>query len=186
MGRKSSIDLLPEELKNKLIALLAKPEVTQQDITDIINSEAGETVVSKSAVNRYAIKMEEFSRKNRQAAFVAKAYIQQAEEGTGNLLGKVALEQLRLIIFELLGAMDEIKKDNAEPEQLLDLTFGVNKMAKALLDLEKASQANLEIENRIRAQAKSVAEDVEKEFRSAGLSDEAAGIIKAKILGIGT
>ena len=81
MGRKSSIDLLPENLKNKLLELLAKPDVTQQEITDIINEMAGSAVVSKSAVNRYAQKMEEFSRKNREAAEIAKAYLQQAEEG---------------------------------------------------------------------------------------------------------
>ena len=102
MGRKSSIDLLPEELKNKLLSLLTKPEVTQQEITDIINGMAGEVVVSKSAVNRYAQKMEELSKKNREAAEIAKAYLQQAEEGTGNTLGKVAIEQLRMIVFDLL------------------------------------------------------------------------------------
>lgn len=184
MGRKSSIDLLPESLRNRLIALLAQPDVTQQQITDLINEEAGDTVVSRSAVNRYAQKMEEFSRKNRQAAEIAKVYIQQTESGNGNTLGKVAIEQLRLIIFELLMAIDEMPKQASNPENLLNLTFGVNKVAKALRDLESAYEVNIKIEDQIRAKTKVVADEIEKDVKQAGLSDEAAELIKLKILGI--
>ena len=184
MGRKSSIDLLPENLKNKLLELLAKPDVTQQEITDIINEMAGSAVVSKSAVNRYAQKMEEFSRKNREAAEIAKAYLQQAEEGTGNTLGKVAIEQLRMIVFDLLMGIDEMPKDSADPESLLNLTIGVNKVAKALRDLESASEVNLKIEEKIKSRAAAVAEEESKSVKAEGLSDAAIEAIKAKILGI--
>lgn len=185
MGRKSTIDLLPEDLKNQLVSLLAKPDVTQQEIAEIINGQAGETVVSKSAVNRYAIKMEEFSKKNRQAAEVAKVYIQQSEAGTGNTLGKVAIEQLRMIVFDLLVGIDELPKDASNPEQLLDIAFGVNKIAKALHDLEKADEVNMKLEEKVKEQAKTVADEVEKQVKQQGLSDAAAEIIKSKILGIG-
>lgn len=184
MGRKSSIDLLPEKLKDKLLELLAKPEVTQQEIADIINETAGETVVSKSSVNRYAQKMEEFSRKNREASEIAKAYIQQMGEGTGNTLGKVAIEQLRMIVFDLLMGIDQMPKDASDPETLLNLTIGVNKVAKALRDLEGASKVNIEIEEKIKAKTAAVAEEVSKSVKAEGLSDEAVEAIKAKILGI--
>ncbi|MBQ7644119.1 MAG: DUF3486 family protein, partial [Spirochaetales bacterium] len=90
MGRPSSIDLLPSELKEKLIKLLNKPEVTQQEVTDMINELAGEKVVSKSAVNRYAQKMEDFRRKNREAREVAMMLRDEMDGSDGNVLGKVA------------------------------------------------------------------------------------------------
>lgn len=184
MGRKSSVDLLPDALKKRLISLLSKPEVTQQEIADIINEEAGEVVVSKSAVNRYAQKMEDFSRKNREAAEIAKVYLQQVEAGTGNTLGKVAIEQLRMIVFDLLMGIDQMPKSADDPESLLNLTIGVNKVARALRDLEGASKDNAEMEERIKAKTVAVAEEVEKSIKSEGLSDNTIEEIKAKILGI--
>ena len=184
MGRKSTVDLLPPSLKDKLLSLLAKPEVTQQEITDIINEEAGETVVSKSAVNRYAQKMEEVSRKNREATAIAKVYLQQVEEGTGNTLGKVAIEQLRMIVFDLLMGIDQMPKDATDPEGLMNLTTGINKVAKALRDHETASETNAKMEEQIKARTVIVAEEVEQTVKSSGLSDRAVEEIKAKILGI--
>ena len=184
MGRKSTVDLLPPSLKDKLLSLLAKPEVTQQEIADIINEEAGETVVSKSAVNRYAQKMEEFSRKNREATAIAKVYLQQVEDGTGNTLGKVAIEQLRMIVFDLLMGIDQMPKDATDPEGLMNLTTGINKVAKALRDLETASETNAKMEEQIKARTAIVAEEVEQTVKSSGLSDRAVEEIKAKILGI--
>lgn len=184
MGRKSTVESLTPELKNRLLELLAKPDVTQAEIADIINEEAGSKVVSKSAVNRYAIKMEEFTRKNREAAEIAKAYIAQAEEGTGNTLGKVAIEQLRMIVFDLLMGIDEMPKDAADPEALMGLTLGVNKIAKALRDLEQASDTNLKNEDKIRARCQKVADEVAAEVKSSGLSESAVNMIKQRILGI--
>lgn len=184
MGRKSTVDLLPQALRDKLLNLLAKPDVTQQEIVDIINEEAGETVVSKSAVNRYAQKMAEFSKKNREATAIAKVYLQQAEEGTGNTLGKVAIEQLRMIVFDLLMGIDQLPKDASDPENLFNLTFGINKVAKALKDLEGASLINSDMEEKIKAKTVAVAEEVERKIKTGGLSDSAVDEIKAKILGI--
>ena len=75
MPTRSAIERLPDELRKRLIELLQNPAVTQQAVADIINAEAGGSVVSRSSVNRYAIKMERFADKNRQARQVAEAYL---------------------------------------------------------------------------------------------------------------
>ena len=75
-------------------------------------------------------------------------------------------------------------KDSADPESLLNLTIGVNKVAKALRDLESASEVNLKIEEKIKSRAAAVAEEVSKSVKAEGLSDAAIEAIKAKILGI--
>lgn len=48
MGQKSSIDRLPPELRLKLIEMLQDPAVTQVQVVEAINLEAGETVISKA------------------------------------------------------------------------------------------------------------------------------------------
>ncbi len=184
MGRPSTIDLLPEDLKNKLISLLSKSNVTQQEVADIINEMAGYKVVSKSAVNRYAQKMEDFSKKNREAAEIAKVYINQFDDGTGNVLSKVAIEQLRMIIFDLLLGIDQLPKDASDPENLHNLTISVNKVAKALKDLEGASELNIKLEEKIKAKTAEVAEEVAEKVKAAGLSESAVKSIKERILGI--
>jgi len=76
MGQKSSIDRLPENLRTKLIELLQNPAVTQKEIVELINAEAGENVVSRSSVNRYKLRMDKFAAKTREAREVADAYIE--------------------------------------------------------------------------------------------------------------
>jgi DNA-binding transcriptional regulator WhiA len=65
MGQKSAVDRLPEKLRNKLLEMLHNPAVTQEEIADAINGEAGEPLVSRSSVNRYARRIKKFAEKNR-------------------------------------------------------------------------------------------------------------------------
>ena len=89
MGQKSSIDRLPENLRSKLIELLQNPAVTQKEVVELINSEAGETVVTKSSVNRYKLRMDRFAAKSRQAREVAESYLEKNCADNRNKLGKV-------------------------------------------------------------------------------------------------
>ena len=76
MGQKSSIDRLAPELRSRLIELLQNPAVTQKEVVDTINAEAGENVVSRSGVNRYKLRMDRFAAKTREAREVADIYIE--------------------------------------------------------------------------------------------------------------
>ena len=95
MGQKSAVDKLPEPLRKRLIELLNRPDVTQLEIVDAINEEAGEPLISKSSLNRYAQRMKKFAEKNRQAREVAEAYLEKYGSDTRNKLGKVVNEQRR-------------------------------------------------------------------------------------------
>ncbi|MBO4393762.1 MAG: DUF3486 family protein [Spirochaetales bacterium] len=184
MGRPSSIDLLPSELKERLLNLLNKPDVTQQEVADMINELAGEKVVSKSAVNRYAQKMEDFRRKNREAREVAMMLKDEMDGSDGNVLGKVAIEQARIIIFELFTAIDEVKKTPDDPKKISSLANSINKLVRAIKELEQASEVNMKLEDKIRARAVAAAEDVEKTVKAEGLSEKTVELIKSRILGI--
>jgi len=184
MGGKSSIDQLSDELRAKLIELLNKPGVTQQEITDTINEAAGEKVVSKSAVNRYAMRMKEFTERNRQAREVAELYLEQQGEQRQNVLGKMLNEMLRTISFDLIVELPNLQ--DQDPQEKIALVTGLmSKMSRAMRDLEQAAKINAEREQAIREEAlEDAVERVEKSASEIGLPKEKFAIIKRDILGL--
>jgi hypothetical protein len=53
MGQKSAIDLLPNDLRKRVLELLDNPQETQAGIVDLINLETGKEVLSRSSMNRF-------------------------------------------------------------------------------------------------------------------------------------
>jgi hypothetical protein len=183
MGQKSAVDRLPENLRTKLLEILHDPAVTQAEIVDVINAEAGETLLSRSSMNRYAQRMKRFAEKNRQAKEIADAYID--KYGTDNRvkLGKVVNEQIRLAVFDLIGEIEEI---NADPEikktEIADMLY---KLSRGLKELEAAEKLNAERTESIRKAALAeAAEAVEQAAESKGITAETIEIIKKRILGL--
>lgn len=183
MGGKSSIDRLDPELRSTLIELLNDPNVTQQEIADTINDAAGEKVVSKSAVNRYALKMRQFTERNRQARELADAYLEKYGEEKQNQLGKVINHQLRLVVFDLMLNLQELQ-DGDPKERIPALANLINKVARGVRDLEQAAHTNAERERKIKQEVAAAAEDVAKTAKTAGVSPETVSFIKNRILGI--
>jgi hypothetical protein len=183
MGQKSAVDKLPKKLRSKLIEMLNDPAVTQAEIVDAINAEAGEPIISKSSMNRYALKMKHFGEKNRQAKEIADAYIDKYGGENRQTLGKVINEQMRVAIFDLMGDFDEIRTDGeTKAVEAADMLY---KISRGLKELEQAEKLNAERTESIRKTALAeAAEVVEKEGSSAGVSKEKIDYIKRQILGI--
>jgi hypothetical protein len=53
MGQKSAVDRLPKEYHAMVVALIAEKRLTQEDIVNRVNDEAGKQVISKSSMNRF-------------------------------------------------------------------------------------------------------------------------------------
>jgi hypothetical protein len=183
MGQKSAVDRLPEKLRGKLLEMLHDPAITQAEIVDAINDEAGEPLVSKSSLNRYAQRMKKFAEKNRQAKEVADAYIEKFGAEDRNRLGKVVNEQIRLAAFDLISEIDELKESGQlDPEVITEIIF---KVSRGLKDLEQAEKLNAERSETIRkATLTEAAEIVEQSAKSDGLSAETVEKIKKQILGL--
>ncbi len=185
MGQRSSIEKLDPDLRKRLVELLADPNVTQQAVADVINAEAGERVVSKSAVNRYAKKMARFAERNKQAREVADLYLEKYGEERQNKLGKIINEQVRMVAFDLLINLEEIKEDETNPEHLADLAFIIQKVSRSIKDLEQAATVNAEREKAIRHDALvEAAAAAEETAKASGLSADAVERIKRQILGL--
>ena len=183
MGQKSAVDRLPEDLRKKLIELLNRPDVTQLEIVDVINAQAGEPLISKSSLNRYAIRMKKFAEKNRQAREVAEAYLEKSGSDTRNRLGKVVNEQVRLVAFDLISELEELKeKSEVDPKLMTEVIF---KVARGLKDLEQAEKLNAEREDAIRELIlKETAAKVEAVGKKKGVSKEAMETILAEVFRI--
>ena len=184
MGQKSSIDRLPENLRSKLIELLQNPAVTQKEIVELINAEAGENVVSKSSVNRYKLRMDKFAAKTREAREVADAYIEKYGTESRNKLGKVVNEYIKLMVFDLTTELEELKDSDGEikPEDLADIIY---KVSRAIKELEQAEKLNAQREAEIKAAVqKEAAEKVETVCRQKGVTAEANEAILAEIFSI--
>lgn len=185
MGRPSSIDKLDPEIRRRLIDLLDDPNVTQQAIADIINAEVGKPIVSKSAVNRYAQRMHQFTERNRQAREVAELYLSQFADERRNTLGKVLNEQIRMVAFDLLVNLKDPAADDLSPDDRKGLVELINKLSRSVRDLEQAAKINTEHEAAIRAGAiEQAADQAVGAAREAGLSDEGVAEIRTRILGL--
>ena len=180
MGQKSAVDKLPEPLRKRLIELLNRPDVTQLEIVEAINAEAGEPLISKSSLNRYALRM-----KNRQAREVAEAYLEKYGSDTRNKLGKVVNEQIRLVAFDLICELEELKESKAvDPKLMTEVIF---KVSRGLKELEHAEKLNAEREDAIKELIlKETAAKVEAVGKKKGVSKEAMQTILAEVFRIQT
>ncbi len=184
MGQKSSIDRLPEKLRSKLIELLQNPSVTQKEVVELINGEAGETVVSRSSVNRYKLRMDKFAAKTREAREVADAYIEKYGTENRNKLGKVVNEYIKLMVFDLTTELEELKDSDGEikPEDLADIIY---KVSRAIKELEQAEKLNAQREAEIKAQIqKETAEKVETVCKQNGITKETMDLVLREVFNI--
>lgn len=183
MGRISTIDQLPDSLRKKLIELLQKPSVTQKEITEIINDQAGETVVTKSSVNRYAQRMAKQIERTRQAREVAESYIRELGDPSKNNMGAMLNEQLRFMVYDLISEVQEMKESDEVDTGLV--TNLVLKLTRGLRSLEEADKLNADRELKIKKAAlEEAAEQTEKILSKSGISKEKTLEIKKGILGV--
>ena len=183
MGQKSAVDRLPKDLRKKLIELLNRPDVTQLEIVDAINAEAGEPLISKSSLNRYAQRMKKFAEKNRQAREVAEAYLEKYGSDTRNKLGKVVNEQIRLVAFDLISELEELKEsEEVSPQLMTEVIF---KVSRGLKELEQAEKLNAEREDEIRKTVLAeAAAKLEQVAKKKGISQEAMKAIYTEVFKI--
>ena len=185
MGQKNTVDRLPKDLREKLIKMLQDPAVTQLKVVGAINEAAGYSILSKSALNRYAIRMRRIAEKRKQAQEIAETYLEKIGADNRNKLGKVVNEIIRLTAFDFMSEVDSLgdeKDKKLTPEKVSDIVF---KVSLALRDLEYAEKLNAEHSREIRKSALTATAVVEKEGKKAGFSLKGIEEIRTKIMGLG-
>ncbi len=172
--RQSSIDRLPEDIREKLQELLRDPRITQLEAVRQINAilhEEGHEKLSKSAVNRYSLRMDKVGEKLRQSREVAKMWIGRLGAEPQGEVGKLLNEMVRTLAFEATMKMAE-GEDAVEPKMLKDMSIAIER-------LEKAASENVRREEEIRRQAQQEAmEAIEKNGKDKVLTAERIAEIK--------
>ncbi|MFZ2949550.1 MAG: DUF3486 family protein [Desulfuromonadaceae bacterium] len=152
MATASTIDLLPPEIKAQLQQLLQDPRCTQlkatAEINAILEAEGHPERVTKSAVNRYAVKFEELGAKMRQGREIADVMIGKLGAAPQGKMGLLINEMLRSLAFELTLKMQEIDLEN--PETLSATIDQVKALALGVQRLEQSSTINVRREGEIR------------------------------------
>ena len=109
-GRASKVDLLPENIRNQLHAMLREKSITQQEILDSINElieDVGlpdDLKLSRSGLNRYATQVEKVGASLRQMREATAALTAQLGDKPTGEVTKLILEMGRGQLFKLFMA----------------------------------------------------------------------------------
>lgn len=190
--QQSSIDLLPDGVRRQLQELLADRKVTQLEAVRRINDvlglmkEAGELPVeapeklSKSAVNRYFIDMDEAGRKLRESREVAEVWIGKLGAAPQGQVGNLVNEILRTLSFDMALML---QRGTVDAESAPAVTGMLKDLALTMQRLENAANLNTAREKEIRKQERERLQDetIKAVDAAAGSGPMTAEALKAKI-----
>ncbi len=177
---RSTIKTLPPELLEQLQAWLRDPTISQLQATERLNElleEIGEKPRSKSAVNRYAVEMNEIGEKIQQSREIADMWVSKFGNQPQGKVGTLLNEIVRNLVFTTsikLSETDEL----IDPKSLKELAHAIEKLENSATINEKRQR---EIEKRILEKA---AKSVEKAAQQKGFSAEQADFIRREVLGV--
>lgn len=176
MGNTSSLETLPEEVKEAYFSLIRKGR-TINDICAWL-ADMGEER-SRSAVGRHVKNAKAQMEKYKQAQAVAKTWIGKLEEDPEGDVGRLISEMLRVVAFQQLSDMGE---DGGETVATpMDIMF----IAKAIKEVASADKISADRIFRIRQEVKKEAvKAVEKVAKKGGISKETVEQARREILGI--
>ncbi len=173
MGKRSTIARLPEDILAKLQELLRDPRVTQLEATarinEILRSEGYTEKISKSAVNRYSVRMEKVGEKIRQQREIAKMWIARLGAAPQTEMGNLLNESLRGMVFEFQMKLQDMEIDE---ENMPMLSKFMKDLALTIQRLEASSTMYVK-----REQLMKISENVKKEARAAGVDEETVRIL---------
>jgi len=140
MARKSSMAILPQDIRAQLHALLNDPRMTQLGITARINellADGGhDDRVSKSSVNRYAVQMEKVGAKLKQSRQIAEVWIGKLGSEPQGQVGQLLNEVVRNLAFDTAMHLSE-EEEPADPRLIKELAIAIERLEKAASDNEK-------------------------------------------------
>lgn len=182
-GRRSKVDLLPEDIKEQLNIMLRDGRLEQQEILDIINKMIQDSglsdadKLSKSGLNRYASRMEAIGAKIRQMREVSDVWVAKLGNAPTSDVGKLLQEVVRTLAAETSFHMSE-SGEPIEPKAL-------NQLALVAQRIEQAAMTSHKVEKEIRKTfAEEAANAAEAVAKQQGLTTASVELIKDKILGL--
>lgn len=188
MVPKSNIDKLDKKTKEEIIELLQDSTVRYIDIANIINEKLGKKAVSKSGISRYKKRFDNLLDKKKEIEAIASAWKDKTGDELGNILGKQTMEEIRMLIYDFVGSLQEIQNSevaNMDIKEIEKMSNSIEKATKGIINLENAisknNQHTEEIKNKAlkEAQIKAI-----NNANSAGISQETVNTIFRDVFNI--
>lgn len=188
MPRRSTVDKLSPDVRAQLRGWLQDPRLSQIEVTARTNELLAELGLServtKSSVNRAALRWEKVDSRIRQQREVSEMFIAKVGAAPQGQSGLMINEILRTLAYDLTEKLIDIDLEHEETD-LPAVIDQVKALALTMQRLESAATNNVKREAEIKKQAQlEAAKTAVSEVKKAGLSDEAADQIRRKILGI--
>ena len=179
MAPRSSVELLPEEVRHALERRLAESGFANySELTDWLKSQGYE--ISRSAVHRFGQKVERrFA--SIKASTEAARLIADGAADEGDTRSEALMAMLQTELFDAMVAIGEIDEENLSSIDRFSMMAGA---AKNIALLTSASSKLKEYQSKVKARTEAAAADVAKVAKKGGLSDDIADEIRKKILGI--
>lgn len=179
MGRQSSIKQLAPDIQEKLDELLRDPRVNQLDATARINAileERGEEPVSKSAVNRYKLNMDQVGKAIRESREMAEIWVGKLGAAPQSQVANLTSEIIRNSLIDLSLAIQQMTMGESDPEAVASAVKMVKDLAFSHEKLEKAVSETTNRDAKIKEQARKealeeAAANAEQTAKSLGVSD---------------
>ncbi|MCC7167466.1 MAG: DUF3486 family protein [Rhodospirillales bacterium] len=181
MGRQSTIDRLPDELRDLIGRLREKGRTIDEILAKLGEMDAD---VSRSALGRHVKKLDKLGERLRKNRALAEALVARFGEGTENRQLRLNIELMHSILTDLFYAAEEDEAAEGVSFDPKDAHF----LAKALDHLSKAQVKDAEFVNKLRDQASKEAKAeagraVDKVAHERGLSAAAVDALKRAIIG---
>ena len=179
MGKRSTIATLPEEVRHAFERKLAENGFANySELTEWLNSQGYE--VSRSAVHRYGQKVER-RYASIKASTEAARLIAEGASDEGDTRSEALMAMVQTELFDALVQIGDMGDEELNPLARFDM---ISEGAKRIAGLISASTRLKEYQAKVKAKVAAAAEDVAKQAKKGGLSDEAAEAIRKQILGI--
>ena len=184
MSRASSVAGLPPDILTELNRLLSDPRCSQCGATDKINAvlaaEGHAERLSKSAVNRYSIKMAEVGRRLQERHQVADMWVGKFGRLPQGQLGQLIIQMVHGLAFDAGVQLSEAPMD---AEAMPATVKMLKDLAQTLEKTEHAASLNAEREREIRRQAaEQAASAAVASAKKAGLSKDTIKTIRRDVL----
>ncbi len=182
MGRRSSIERLPEKIRQKITALRDQNHTIDEILAalDTLNVD-----VSRSALGRHVKKMDQVAAQMRKSRTLAEAIGRQFGDKETSKVARTNIEILHSLLMKIMiGPDDSDEEVVLDPKEAMFAATTLEKLAKASkLDLD--TQITAAVEEARQSALEKAADDAADEARERGLSPDTVQAIRSSILGIG-
>jgi hypothetical protein len=182
MANKSKIAKLPPQIREECDRLIRDGQATIDQIVATLRGMGAQ--VSRTSVGDYKKKMDTSLARYKEAQEVAGVWLGDLKDQQNSKTGQLLAELLKTVAFRTLADMQG-QDAGAEPQDLMLL-------ARAIKDMAGAQKADLEFKAKLRSEwkvemeerATAAADQVTKETRAAGLSEDVEANIRRIVMGV--